>query len=374
MKPPVLPLALWACLMAVESAADDAVVFGAVYTGEINANVSGGLRTGSRYLDNLDLTLDLDVERAFGAGSGRVFLYGLYNNGTTFAAPLAGDLQVTSNIDAPEAVRLFEAWYELEADRWSVRAGLYDLNSEFDAHTTGSLFLNSSHGIGAEFAQAGRNGPSIFPVSSMALRGEWRGERLTVRAAVLDGVPGDPADSSSNEVAFDDGDGVLQVLEADIGIGRDGRAWAGRWRYTGSFARPFDTGRSGNNAGWYAGIEHGFAVGKRQAALFLRFGEANETLNPLADYAGAGIVVEGVFAARPDDRFGLAVASAGAGDGYRRRLAAPASRETTWEMSYRVVLNEHVALQPDIQYVVNPGARQDIDNTLVLALRAVFSY
>ena len=124
----------------------------------------------------------------------------MYNNGSTFSDELVGDLQVISNIDASHAWRVFEFWYEFGEGPWSVRTGLYDLNSEFDVNETGGLFLNSSHGMGPDFSQTGENGPSIFPVSSLALRAEWEGKGFTARLAVLDGVPGHPHDPSSNEI------------------------------------------------------------------------------------------------------------------------------------------------------------------------------
>ena len=97
--------------------------------------------------------------------SGTLFVYGLYNNGSTLenSDELVGDLQVISNIDASHAWRVFEFWYEFGEGPWSVRTGLYDLNSEFDVNETGGLFLNSSHGMGPDFSQTGENGPSIFP-------------------------------------------------------------------------------------------------------------------------------------------------------------------------------------------------------------------
>lgn len=149
-------------LLLCAQANADAYRFDVVYTGEVLSNVSGGVDTGNRYLDNRDLMLEVDLTKALGVGSGTVFLYGLYNNGSTFADELVGDLQVTSNIDAPEAWRIFEAWYEYVDGPWSIRMGLYDLNSEFDVNETGDLFLGSSHGIGAAFGQTGRMVPAFF--------------------------------------------------------------------------------------------------------------------------------------------------------------------------------------------------------------------
>jgi porin len=66
------------------------------------------------------------------------------------------------------------------------------LNSEFDAIESAKLFVNPSHGIGADFAQTGLNGPSIFPFAGLAVR--LRAERgpFSVQVAALDAVPGDP--------------------------------------------------------------------------------------------------------------------------------------------------------------------------------------
>ena len=69
-------------------------------------------------------------------------------------------------------MKLYEAWFEqtLFDDRLSFKAGLYDLNTEFDVVETAGLFINSSHGIGPDFSQSGVNGPSIFPTTSLGIR------------------------------------------------------------------------------------------------------------------------------------------------------------------------------------------------------------
>jgi len=340
-------------------------------------NVSGGLDTGTRYMDNLDLMLEVDIAEAWG-GPGTLFIYGLYNNGTTLADELVGDLQVTSNIDAVEAFRVFELWYEVGEGPWSVRSGLYDLNSEFDVNETGGLFLNSSHGIGAAFGQTGENGPSIFPVSSVAVRAAVETGRYTARVAVLDGTPGDPEDPTSNQVDLGGDDGALVVAEADVSAGESGRLWAGYWRYTTDFDHGWATGQSGSNDGWYIGTEHEFGLGSRSAAWFLRYGTADERFNPLKEYIGAGLVIEAPLTFRPYDSLGLAVASAGAGEPYRRHLeqagAGSTSSENVWELTYRARFSEHFVLQPDVQWVQNPAASNEPDDAWVVGLRFELSW
>lgn len=365
-------------LFAWGSSFADGYQFEATYTGELLSNVSGGIATGNAYLDNLSATLDVDVSEAWGFGSGRLFAHGLYNNGTTFSDEFVGDFQVASNIETGHAFRLYEIWYELSNPRWSVRAGLYDLNSEFDTNDVSDIFINSSHGIGADIGQTGKNGPSIFPVTSLAVRGDASFDNVSVRAAVLDGVPGDPNKPSRTAIDFNSDDGVLSIAEVDIPFGERSRFWSGIWRYSGEFDRLYSNGASNRNEGWYAGVETRIDLGGRTVAGFMRYGQANDQLNPTDDYFGAGFVVVAPISSRPDDRLGVAIASVRAGQPYRDSLEQLdpniRHRENSWEVTYRAKINDHLILQPDIQLIQNPSALSIIDNAVIVGLRFEIAY
>lgn len=162
-----------------------------VYTSDVMANVAGGLRRGARYIDNVDMVVQGDFEQLMGWHGAQFQLYGLYNNGVSIS-DFAGDTHALSNIETGvRAVRLYEAWIDQKlSDNASVRVGLYDLNSEFDALDSSAFFIGSAHGIGTDFAQSGENGPSIFPWTSLAARVEVRPkEGWAIRVAVLDGCP-----------------------------------------------------------------------------------------------------------------------------------------------------------------------------------------
>ena len=134
--------------------------FEAAYTADLWHNARGGVRTGTAYLDNLDLTLSVDGERAWGVRGLSAYAHVLYNNNTRFSERYVGDAMTVSNIDAAYGVRLYEAWMQWEsgtAQPWSLRSGLYDLNSEFDVADSRSLFIHSTHGVGHDLGQTGEN-------------------------------------------------------------------------------------------------------------------------------------------------------------------------------------------------------------------------
>src|SRR5689334_7913617 len=89
-----------------------ALNWAAVYTADLHGVVGGARTHAGRYLDNLDLTADLDLEKAVGWSGGTLHAYVLNNSG---GAPndLAGTLQGVDNIEvATPRLRLFELWLE----------------------------------------------------------------------------------------------------------------------------------------------------------------------------------------------------------------------------------------------------------------------
>ena len=127
---------------------------------------------GTAYLDDLDAQLSLDLDQLVGWGGAQAFIYGLYSNGNSISE-LVGDFNGVSNIETGvEAIRLVEAWVDqtFAEGKGSLRVGLYDLASEFDASEVRALFFNAGHGSGTDFSQTGQNGPTMWPVTSFAAR------------------------------------------------------------------------------------------------------------------------------------------------------------------------------------------------------------
>lgn len=361
-----------------------------IYTGEPIANLDGGLKTGGTYLNTLDVILEADLERSFGIPGLTVVLYGLYNAGQ-FSEDYVGDAQGVSNIDAPDEVQLYEAWVEWVpgGEGVSVKAGLYDLNSEFDVIDTAGLFINSSHGMGAEYAQSGLNGPSTYPDTSVALRlrdavgagGYWQ-------AALLDGSPSDPDNrdnSPSHDISFSSDEGALLAAEAGWSGGDWNKIALGAWGYTASFHTLTGTTPSGEplkrdgNAGIYGILDRNlWQGGQATLAGFLRVGYAAPRFNQFSSYLGTGASLSGFWAARAEDQLGLAVATAFTGSDFRESQQAEGfgadDYEMNIELTYRAPVTEWLVLQPDLQYIINPGTDPTLDNALTVGLRFVLYY
>jgi len=348
------------------------------YVSDYLRNSSGGIRTGSAYLQNVDVTFEIDVEQLFGLSNGNLFAYFLWNDDTTFSDRYPGDGQVVSNIDTTEALRLYEFWYQHSfSESVNLRVGLYDLNSEFDAIDTAGLFLNSSHGIGADYAQTGENGPSIFPSTSFAARLHWDlSENSLIRYGIFDGVPGDPNDASATAVQFNGGDGLLHALEFNHTLSNGIRLGVGGFSYSEDFETINRTDAMGNplrddgNGGIYAfadGTIFEDAQGRSMTA-FVRYGIADEALNPLDNYLGFGTAVTGLLRSRPVDQLGLAVARASSGDDFRAAAGAE-SHETTIELTYSAQITDWLRIQPDLQYIINPAADPTLKNAFVIGVR-----
>lgn len=353
-------------------------------------NLRGGAAVGSATLHNEDLQVEVDAERLVGWPGATWFVYGLRDHGHS-PSEFAGDAQVVSNIDAPDAMKVFEAWLDQGfGDRVSVRAGLYNVNSEFDSKDAAKPFLNSSHGIGKDWSQAGANGPSIFPTTSLAARLRVQGPGTTsALVLVADGVPGDPTNPKGTHLHLSREDGAL--LATELGWSRAGgtgghaaRLGVGAWRFTGTFDHVERTDGAGDperltgNAGVYAFVEGALlARGARSISGYARTGVADGRVNPFGSFHGGGLVGDGWVPGRPDDRIAAGFAIAVPSRYSARALRAQGVEtfpELAFEFTWLARVTPWLTLQPDVQFVANPGAVAGGRTAAVFGVRTIVNY
>lgn len=154
--------------------------FDAVLTTDYLKNTGGGIMDGDAFVSNLDLSAAYSSNNGFEA-----FGYIIADTGGGFSSKYSGDGQSVSNIDAPSGVRLLEAWIRKTGNNQKHVStfGVINLNGIFDIQDYGGVFLNGSHGIGADISQ---NGPSLFPITGLGFVEEFHiNETLALRGGIF---------------------------------------------------------------------------------------------------------------------------------------------------------------------------------------------
>ena len=366
-----------AALMAADAYAESALKLGGSYTADVTGTVSGGLAKRGRVLDDFQISADLDLDKAFGwkgATAHALFL----NNSGAMPNDDAGALQGVDNIEVSrQRARLFEAWVEQgSGDKGSVRAGLYDLNSEFYSNDSAGLLIAPAFGIGSELAATGPNGPSIFPSTALAVRARWTpNAHVYAQAAVLNANAGVLGDPGGIQTSFDNG--VLMIAEG--GWQGRGKVAVGTWRYS----RKQDDIRvvtgSGDPAhvtanGAYVLLERQLAGGDegRKTTAFARLGVSDGDTTAFKGGWQVGVLVEQVFESRPDSAFSIGVNQAFLSGKFRDNAFDVGQRLQRAESAVEVTYSDKigpVTIQPDLQYVKDPGADGGVGHALVAILR-----
>ncbi|WP_372776136.1 carbohydrate porin [Mangrovibacterium sp.] len=340
-----------------------AVSFYGSYVGDFVTNLDGGIKTGATYLGLADLFLEFDTERAGLWKGGTFMVHGANTHGGEPSANLIGDFQVVSNIEAGDHTFLYELWYSHAFGNIHTTIGLQDLNAEFANSDIGALFVNSSFGIHSVIAD--NIAAPIFPLTSPGITICWEvSNRLNLKTALYKGSPIDFEDNPYNlNWNLNYSDGLLWVAEANLHCGT--RKNCPETIKLGAFYHEHsdditNTGELETDYGFYLVGDHRISPANESGkglSIFYQLGVSPENDN--VAYIGSGIHYTGLFSQKGKDTFGLAMG--------RALMSNDAGKdETTFELAYKLQLNNYLYLQPDIQYVINPrGTDLSLDNALV---------
>ena len=353
------------------------------YTADALAAVRGGSDHKLRYLDDLEIVADVDLERIAG-WRGATLHFNVLNNLGRRPNDGVGTLQGVDNIEVSRTrLKLLEFWLEQSfGENVSLLVGLYDLNSEFYANDSAGLLIGPAFGVGSEVAATGPNGPSLFPSTAPALRLNLRlGATGYARIGVFNARAGVPGDDGGVDLTFDDG--VLMIGE--VGIEGEGKLAMGAWRYSKRQEDLRDLDPSGaprrrRVGGAYLLAERPILRTKSDATVtaFLRGGVSDGRTTPFAASWQAGVLIAHVVASRPDSQLSFGIAQGNLSRRVRRNQAdagiAPTATETSFELTYADRLGAHLTVQPDIQYIRHPGGDGGARDAIVPGLRIVIEF
>jgi len=377
---PMLGFASLAWAQEEPAGPQPSLVFGAGYTGDFRRNTTGGLSVGDAYSDSIDLGVEWTTTGLFSAATMTTSLSVMHLGGDGISGRYVGDAQGVNNIEADQGWYLYESWVEFGFGEHanSLRAGVLDLNAEFDTPVTSALFTGAAFGIGTDFSQSGSRGPNIWPTTGLGLRAAGDiSSSVHWRFGAYDGAPGtDDGAFTSTRVSRDEG--ALLVGELEYSSERIHKLAFGSWSYTARFER-IDAGMTGaaparGNDGFYGVIDLRIgSAGRTDFDGALRAGMASDEFNIFDRYVGAVVTATHLWAARPDDALGFGIAYAHAGAPYRafqdfQGLRATAG-ETSFELVYRAALTDWLSVLPVVQYVRDPGMDPAVGDAWIAGLR-----
>jgi len=340
-------------------------------------------------LDILDIKFNLNFEKTNGSKGTTAFVHIISNRGDK---PGAHSHRLPHGVDSIETPangntsKIFQAWLQQTFldDRVSVLAGLYDLNSEFYATESASMFVHPTFGMSAELAGTGKNGPSVFPTSSFGIRVKTQSASgYYVQAITLDGVPGDPNNPQGTHIKFDAGDGALNVIEGGIPLSspenaHNNKLAFGLWQYTTRFDDILDVDANGNpvqrvSHGAYAMVEkvlkYKSGSNDEQIRSFFRIGRTEGDTTQFDLALSAGLVFIGLVPGREQDELGIAYAQERNSDKYRAASGNTVHSEKSFELGYRYRAKPGFIVQPFVQYLQNHSEDMSQDNTWWLGVR-----
>jgi porin len=400
---------------------DQGVKFGIQEQSEVWGNLAGGIRTGTVYdgLTTLSLTLDLNKMADWTGGTFFASAYQIHGRGPS--ANLAGNLQTISNIEALRGSLLFDLWFEqsLLDNRLLIRVGQEGANEEMMLTQYGALFLNSSFGYPALTAFVLPSGGPNYPIAAPMVRIKYKADdQLTFVAAVFNSDPagpgsGPPQNRDLSGTAFRLSDAALAFMEAWYSInqnaesgGLPGTYKLGTWVTSASAtdtayatlcqSLPISQGpggacRSPSTHGFYGVADQ--MIWRRPGSkdqgigIFGLVMGAPDDRNLVNLYVEGGLNFKGPFEGRDADVFGIGVAYAQLSHSAQRLGSAAGQQyrnnETVLEATYLYQVAPWWTIQPDLQYVINPGAgitatgngpsRASLKNSVTIGVHAAFT-
>jgi porin len=377
---------------------DCGVTFGLQEQSEVWGNLMGGRHAGSAYDGLTTASLKLNLNTLLDLPDTVFFINAFQIHGRGPSARLVGNLQVVSNIEATSGTRLYDFWLQTELldRRLDVRIGQEGVDDEMMITQYGALLLNSSFGFPAmPSADLPSGGPS-YPLATPFIRLKYAaGGGFTLVGALYNGDPappgtGDPQLRDGSGTTFRLNDHVLAFTELwytapgstdvlpttyKLGAWFDSARFADQYYDTSGLplAASSATGVAQPHAhdyGLYGIIDQ--VVWRRPGTQDQGIGVFLEAMGGPGDrnitnlFFAAGMNWKAPFADRTGDSAGIGVSYQGISPSarhYSRDLAASgnlvapyASNEMVIEATYLYQMAPWWLLQPDVQYVVNPGA------------------
>lgn len=381
-------------------------------TSELLGNLRGGASRGFDYDGLTTAVMQLDTQRAFGHYGGTLDVSALQIHGSNLSAERLDTLQTASGIEADRATRLWELWYDQqfgrEQNRADLKIGQQSLDQEFMVSQNALLFVNTMFGWPMLPSADMPGGGPAYPLSAPGVRLQLRpSSAWTVLTGVFSGSPvtaGGALAIAEAQYTYPAIGAMLYPNQAaplartyKIGVWYDSRSFPDE--LVDAAGLPLANPANSQAPLLHQGDWAAYAVADQM--LWQDPRDADRTTNafvrimgtPLTDRnlidvsMNAGFVVHEPILHRDDDNFGIGMGYTHVSPSISQLDSQVAfftgafvpiqSSETFLEATYQYQIFPWLQVQPDVQYVFNPGAGvpnpnapwQPLRNELVAGVR-----
>jgi porin len=398
-------------------------------------DLSGGVKQGATMQGVTTASLDMDTGKAFGLQGGTFHITALQLHGQPFTGPYVDSLQAANGNEGEDGTRLWEMWYDQSFDytRADIKIGQQSIDNEFMVSHYSSLFVNTMAGWPLIPSDDLYGGGPAYPLASLGARLQFKpADNETILAGVFDDNPGggafgdDAQQLDANGARFSLNTGALfiaefqyatnqpavgQMVQSNAQPGLPGTYKIGFWYDTASFpdqeygtdglslanpASNSDPAMHKGNYSIYAVVDQTIWQAKdggpRTLNAFGRIMGAPDAQNLISFSFNGGLTMAAPFPGRDNDQLGIdidvAKVSSRAADLDRDTAFFTATpfpvrgTEELIELTYQAQVTPWLQLQPDLQYVINPGAgvqdpddpTRNLSNAFVAGVRAITTF
>ncbi|MCX6962281.1 MAG: carbohydrate porin, partial [Verrucomicrobia bacterium] len=390
---------------------DSGVELSASYTNNIAGNPVGGMTQSFAYADNFSFGMQLDFEKLIKWQGLTLTVSALDRNGSNLSARNIGNQFTVQQVYGTETVVFYALVLEqrLLEDKLGIKLGRFSTGDDFASSPLYWLYMNN--GIdGNPQALPVNTAFTSYPASVWGARlrvdpsPEWFAMGGIYQATSLNLYRDHGLDWSINNsdgvlmigqvgwtpeffkkpaAASKPSDGkslaegkTVRLVSPDAGMqGLPGHYWFGAYYSPWQFAQFGSTETASNSYGFYwhadqmvwqeeAGSDQGLTL---WSAFVL---SPQQNISKLPFQVNSGIVYKGLVPARDYDTTMLGFVYGNFSDDYAGTVAATGagtpSYEIALEAGYRIQVTKFAYIQPNVQWIINPGGTGNIPNALVL--------
>jgi porin len=364
------------------AAAEKGITFDPYLIVDFSKNVRGGRDTeGSAFRHLFSFNATVDFTKLLGWSTGSLYI-DFQNQAGQPGSDEVGDFQFVANWDADGFTQISEVYFQCDLfeDRLRLLLGKVDANWHFATYEIGGLFVHGSTAYPATNLLIPTYPDPAFSANAFLKLSE----NVTISGGIYDGALAEGIRTGSRGPAtlFGSPSDLFLIGEAsyrhELGAARlPGRIAAGAWYHTGTFDR-YAGGTQHGTAGFHLIVEQMLWLAEepseespadltsRGIGLILMYNCADEEVSPAVHHLNLGLTWRGALEARPDDEMGVVLAAVAftrePEAGFRDEF------ELACEVMYRAQVTPACAVQPYVQYIVNPGG-SGLDDAWNLGVR-----